>query len=167
MRKNVDYNLVERGGQEGRALPAGDSQELSEGSMNDSAALHRVSRIVHLAMLGSIVAYGIIVLAVAGPKPVEQEASVDVVGWVARGIALLLAIAGVLLYRRTAVSDNAPVEPRRMLTRYLQVWALFETVALLGLVRAFLGGQGLLLIVASLVLIAVHPPKGESFGRSN
>lgn len=137
----------------------------------------RVARIVHAALVGSVVVYGALVFVL---KPQEQAELDPVVAWVLGAVALVLAVASMLLPAkmygaalRSALGreDRASVRDRAPglhFTPFILGMALAEAVALIGLVLV-LAGEGLeigltLVGVAVLLMLPKYPSAEAIYG---
>ena len=130
-----------------------------------------VARILGIALAASVVLYGILsmVLRDASGEP-DLPGAIHAALHVMAG---LMVIAGVWLFRRMEAprsggdvgsadlthSRRPPALPVRMVLG----WALFEAVGVLGLVVSLLGGNGQVLVLVSLLLILLYPPRLEWF----
>jgi len=124
-----------------------------------------------MALAASVVLYGVLAM-VLRDRVTPLAGLPDAVHTVLHVLAGLLVVAGVLLFRRIAApktgvpgtSTDGPVAPVPALPpRIIVGWALFEAVGVLGLVASLTGGNGQILVLASLVLILLHPPRAEWF----
>ena len=136
----------------------------------------RVSRIIHAAMVVSLVVYAVVVhmlRAVVEWKPVAEPAVVETVRWLLYGLGAA-ALMGVLLLRSRFVSAKAlgeiarragtGVALRQLQTRLIVFLAVSETPAVYGLVLFMLGGvlhDFYLLWAASLIGHLALTPKRD------
>ncbi len=125
------------------------------------------ARILRLALAASVVVYGVLAIFLRDRMPPSDlPPALFTVLHVAAGA---LVLAGVWVFRRTETSLVARRrEPRQQPGPALPAgmvagWALFESVGVLGLVVSLLGGTGQVLVLVSLLLILLHPPRQEWF----
>jgi hypothetical protein len=122
-------------------------------------------RIVQLAMLASVVLYGLLCfrLPVQGePKPILLEllviVSVSLVG-------MIFFFRGKTVLRAESVLAAQPEDPAalgRLRMGYIAIWAFCESIALYGVVLHFIGftlAQVLPFLVAGFVLILFFSPR--------
>lgn len=126
-----------------------------------------VARIVRLALAASVVLYGVLTILLRGQAALaELPGAVQAALHVAAGV---LVLVGVWVFRRLEAAvtrtpgAGAAVPGPALPPMMIAGWALFESVGVLGLVVSLLGGNGQVLILASLVLILLHPPRAEWF----
>ncbi len=124
------------------------------------------ARILRVALVVSVVLYGVLSMVLrdrvgAEDLPGATHAALHVVA----GVLVLL---GVWLFRRmesagprasSREAGDRPALPPMMVAG----WSLFEAVGLLGLVVSLLGGTGQVLVLVSLLLLLLHPPRLEWF----
>jgi len=120
-----------------------------------------VRQVQWFAMTGSVFVYALVAFFVTRGG---VERSTVVSPWLLAGVAAVVAVAGLVLYRR--VAEDAAAKPDRdpHLIRPMEmaVWALDDAVAVLGVVGALVSGSFTLVPVhtlVALVLLALHRPR--------
>lgn len=110
----------------------------------------RTQRIVWIGMLGSVLVYGVILALVSPPRDPEA----DTLALALAAMAVPVGAFSVVVHRLLRLAP--PTGP-------IVRWAMAESVAIFGLVAAFLGGPPLiagLLFAFALVLLAIAYPAG-------
>jgi hypothetical protein len=135
------------------------------------APVFTTARIVWTSMLAALPLYAVVLLVLVSDPGPASTANVVLLRSVF--LVLSLAVAGVIVFfRRRLPSPSADparspaVDPAANLTAYVVGWALAESIALYGLVLAFLSrdaGEAVPFFVASALLLLWQRPRREHF----
>ena len=123
-----------------------------------------VQRVLHMALIGSTVVYGVLGFALQGiaSGSIPQEAN-----WVLLIAGLLAALAGVFIYRRpkTVLTQAAPTEAGKPPITVV-AWMALDAAGVCGLIMMLADGPGIYLIAGALVLLLLHPPRSDVSSRA-
>jgi len=144
------------------------------------AAVLKVPRLVHLALMACVPVYGFVVHVLAAEVEVEGEPDRMVLATIALLAAVIVGVALPFLRRRllpvrmrarhaadrVVVSDEQAREvARRSFSGWVATWAICEAVAVLGFAASMISMQPTVhfwpFAAVSLLLFVIHRPRGE------
>ena len=123
-----------------------------------------VQRVLHMALIGSTVVYGVLGFALkgTGSGSIPYEAT-----WALLMAGVVAALAGVFIYRRpeTVVNRAAPTEAGKPPITVV-AWMALDAAGVCGLIMMLADGPGIYLIAGALVLLLLHPPRRDVSSRA-